>query len=444
MPRHYQHRRARRCLEPREIRPVRPRAIARPCRERGRGSSPGASGSSSLSYFDNDEAMRTLRVFGTCYAARHPEDSLAFMATEPASQAEADLYRRMFRRDNQNCLGENTEIRMPVAFVRGAIVEGLYRNGTALPPDLALAPPPPRHADPHAQRSRALLHGGPPRPRPHADRADPAGQPGGARRAQGNGARFLPLRPRNRPGPPVRTRRRSAIVLPRRSIACPLRRPRRPARNRMPKVCAPAVSVLLGMAALIATGIVSIPARAQLPSGVSGSSSLFVVESDEEYFRTLSAFGACFAARKTSTASPGKRRQCRKENDRDGKRAGGRTPCHSLLGRCLRVRTGPLRSANRSGDRLYSAKPWRREFATGGEPIGIGRRSGGQCGAGNARPAMPRSQSRRQFYGLPVYHGGSDRRAALSRERHGIWGAARIRADPGKCPANPSRCLGDP
>ena len=105
--------------------------------------SPGTSGSSSLSYFDNDEAMRTLRVFGTCYAARHPEDSLAFMATEPASQAEAELYRRMFRRDNQNCLGENTEMRMPVAFVRGAIVEGLYRNGTALPPELALSPPPP-------------------------------------------------------------------------------------------------------------------------------------------------------------------------------------------------------------------------------------------------------------------------------------------------------------
>ena len=70
----------------------------------------------------------------------------------------------------------------------------------------------------------------------------------------------------------------------------------------MPKVCAPAVSVLLGMAALIATGLGSIPARAQLPSGVSGSSSLFVVESDEEYFRTLSAFGACFATRKTAEA----------------------------------------------------------------------------------------------------------------------------------------------
>jgi len=105
--------------------------------------SPGVSGSSSLTYFDNDEAMRTLRVFGICYASRHPEDSLAFMATDPASQAEADLYRRMFRRDNQNCLGENTEIAVPVALVRGAIVEGLYRNGTALPANLALSPPPP-------------------------------------------------------------------------------------------------------------------------------------------------------------------------------------------------------------------------------------------------------------------------------------------------------------
>lgn len=104
---------------------------------------PGVSGSSSLSYFDNDEAMRTLRVFGTCYAERHPEETLAFMSTEPASQAEANLYRRMFSRDNQNCLGENTELRVPVALVRGALVEGLYRNGTALPADLALSPPPP-------------------------------------------------------------------------------------------------------------------------------------------------------------------------------------------------------------------------------------------------------------------------------------------------------------
>ena len=70
----------------------------------------------------------------------------------------------------------------------------------------------------------------------------------------------------------------------------------------MPGVCAPAFSVLLGMAALIAAGLGSSSARAQLPSGVSGSSSLFVVESDEEYFRTPSAFGACFAARKTAEA----------------------------------------------------------------------------------------------------------------------------------------------
>jgi hypothetical protein len=57
---------------------------------------------------------------------------------------------------------------------------------------------------------------------------------------------------------------------------------------------------MLGVAALIA-GFTAPAARAQLNSGYSGSSSLSVID-DAESFRTLNAFGSCFASRKTAEA----------------------------------------------------------------------------------------------------------------------------------------------
>ncbi|MEA3042510.1 MAG: hypothetical protein QOJ53_2329 [Sphingomonadales bacterium] len=101
----------------------------------------GYSGSSSMTTFDNEEGMRTLGVFGICYASNNLTDALALIATEPGSRAEADTYRRLFRRDSQSCLGEATELRVPVSLVRGAIAEGLYKRGAALPANLALAAP---------------------------------------------------------------------------------------------------------------------------------------------------------------------------------------------------------------------------------------------------------------------------------------------------------------
>jgi hypothetical protein len=62
----------------------------------------------------------------------------------------------------------------------------------------------------------------------------------------------------------------------------------------------PSRAVLLGVAALIA-GFTAPAARAQLNSGYSGSSSLSVID-DAESFRTLNAFGSCFASRKTAEA----------------------------------------------------------------------------------------------------------------------------------------------
>jgi len=130
----------------------------------------GYSGSSSTSTMGDDEAWRTLRAFGTCYATRNPGSAVQLIATEPGSRDEAETYRRLFRRDNQSCLGGNTELRMPVTMVRGAIAEGLYRNRAALPPTLAQAAPAPGavrtlseaarcYAGAHGDRVRSLVEG---------------------------------------------------------------------------------------------------------------------------------------------------------------------------------------------------------------------------------------------------------------------------------------------
>jgi hypothetical protein len=104
---------------------------------------PGYSGSSTTGTMETEEALRTLGVFGVCYARQNAADAYALIATEPGSRAEAETYRRLFRRDNQSCLGEATELGVPVAFVRGAIAEGLYKRSVALPLNLALAAPTP-------------------------------------------------------------------------------------------------------------------------------------------------------------------------------------------------------------------------------------------------------------------------------------------------------------
>ena len=105
---------------------------------------PGQSGSSTTMVFtDNGEAFRTLNAFAACYARQNTARALELIATEPATREEAQTYRRLFSRDNRSCLGENTELRMPVAMVRGAIAEGLYKNRIALPANLVQSAPAP-------------------------------------------------------------------------------------------------------------------------------------------------------------------------------------------------------------------------------------------------------------------------------------------------------------
>ena len=96
-----------------------------------------------IEYVDNEEAMRILSAFGNCYAQHSTTRALELIGTDPGSREEAETYRRLFRTQNLNCLGEATELTMPVAYVRGAIAEGLLERNTVLPANLVRAAPAP-------------------------------------------------------------------------------------------------------------------------------------------------------------------------------------------------------------------------------------------------------------------------------------------------------------
>lgn len=96
-----------------------------------------------IEYVDNEEAMRILSAFGNCYAQHSTTRALELIGTDPGTHEEAETYRRLFRSGSQNCLGDATELTMPVAFVRGAIAEGLLERNIALPATLVRAAPAP-------------------------------------------------------------------------------------------------------------------------------------------------------------------------------------------------------------------------------------------------------------------------------------------------------------
>jgi hypothetical protein len=103
----------------------------------------GYSGSSSLTVIEDGEAFRALNGYGSCFAAHNTADALALIATGPGSAEETALFNRRIGRASVVCLGGGTTMRMPRFLLRGAIAEGLYRRGVALPPNLALAIPAP-------------------------------------------------------------------------------------------------------------------------------------------------------------------------------------------------------------------------------------------------------------------------------------------------------------
>jgi hypothetical protein len=102
---------------------------------------PGRSGHSSAYYVGQEEAMREVGLFGRCYAERQRNQALALIATRPSSREEAETYRNLFRRDNQICLPNGMSLQAPLAYVRGAIAEGLVKAGTGVPASHLLPAP---------------------------------------------------------------------------------------------------------------------------------------------------------------------------------------------------------------------------------------------------------------------------------------------------------------
>lgn len=102
---------------------------------------PGLSGSSTTSYSQNaTEFWQTLRAFGMCFAGQSQADAWALIGTEPDSKAEAAVYKKISRGSRQMCLTD-TSLQAPVTLIRGAIAEGLYKRGVALPAALRQEPP---------------------------------------------------------------------------------------------------------------------------------------------------------------------------------------------------------------------------------------------------------------------------------------------------------------
>jgi len=101
----------------------------------------GRSGSSTMGYVSGSEVYAELGIFGRCFASQQSDEALSLIATEPGSRAEAEVYKKLFTKPYQSCLGDVVEMRMPISMVRGAIAEGLYAKHVALPASLVLAPP---------------------------------------------------------------------------------------------------------------------------------------------------------------------------------------------------------------------------------------------------------------------------------------------------------------
>ncbi|HEY0325796.1 MAG TPA: hypothetical protein VGC46_07440 [Allosphingosinicella sp.] len=101
---------------------------------------PSRSGSSTVTYMGAEEAMSELSRFGRCYARERRNDAHSLIATRPSSREEAEVYRRLFN-GSVSCIAPGTSLRMPVAYVRGAIAEGLHRVGNGIPDTLRQTAP---------------------------------------------------------------------------------------------------------------------------------------------------------------------------------------------------------------------------------------------------------------------------------------------------------------
>lgn len=77
----------------------------------------------------NMKPFRELQAFGDCLARAQKKPSLDIIATEPGSREEAKLLKRYVYGEHTMCMFGGTNMTMPAVFARGAVAEGLLRQG---------------------------------------------------------------------------------------------------------------------------------------------------------------------------------------------------------------------------------------------------------------------------------------------------------------------------
>ena len=101
-------------------------------------------GTSTEHYIEGQQVLDTVATFGRCYASMNRTSAISLVATRPGTIEEAKVYRQLFSKPYQSCLGDVTQMRVPHTMVRGAIAEGLYHKKIPVPAGLAVATAPSR------------------------------------------------------------------------------------------------------------------------------------------------------------------------------------------------------------------------------------------------------------------------------------------------------------
>lgn len=117
----------------------------------------GASGSSTMSYLNNEQALEEVVGFGACYAKESREKALRLIATRPSSREEAQTYVALFKKPYQACLGDVTRLGADLPLIRGAIAQGLYKRGIPLPAALMQTSPAPAEVRNLADAARCYV-----------------------------------------------------------------------------------------------------------------------------------------------------------------------------------------------------------------------------------------------------------------------------------------------
>lgn len=101
------------------------------------------SGSSGVHLMSADEGWRELISFGRCYAAESSKNALQLLETTPGSREEVAVYRALFSKRDQGCLGTVSRMSASLPMIRGVIAEGMYQRRIALPEAMKLGAPAP-------------------------------------------------------------------------------------------------------------------------------------------------------------------------------------------------------------------------------------------------------------------------------------------------------------